>query len=73
MQKSFDLKLQRIHEDPSCRDFILADAQDGNMGFGFAAARLATGTDASEADSSHPKNTLKQCGRSSAKVSWTSC
>lgn len=37
MEKSFDLKLRRIHADPSCRDFILADAKDGDMGFGVSA------------------------------------
>jgi len=45
MQKSFDLKLQRIHEDSTCRDFILADAKDGDMGFGVAAPGRATGSD----------------------------
>ena len=48
MQKTFDLKLKRIHEDPSCRDFILADAKDGDMGFGIAAPGLSPGTPPSE-------------------------
>jgi len=37
MEKSFDKKLQRILADSSCKDFILADAKDGDMGFGICA------------------------------------
>lgn len=37
MYKSFDRKLARLKADPSCRDFILADAKDADMGFGMAA------------------------------------
>lgn len=37
MEKSFDIKLRRIVADSSCRDFILADAKDADMGFGLAA------------------------------------
>jgi len=37
MQKSLDRKLARILADPSCRDFILADAKDADMAFGLAA------------------------------------
>ena len=48
MQKTFDLKLKRIHEDAACRDFILADAKDGDMGFGVAAPGPAPGTASSE-------------------------
>ena len=36
MQKTLDEKLRRIQADRSCRDFILADAKDGDMGFGIA-------------------------------------
>lgn len=36
-EKSLDLKLSRIEADPSCRDFILADAKDADMAFGLAA------------------------------------
>lgn len=35
--KSFDAKLARIAADPSCRDFILADAKDADMAFGLSA------------------------------------
>ncbi|MCL4204914.1 MAG: hypothetical protein KJ000_20740 [Pirellulaceae bacterium] len=35
--KSLDLKLARIQADPSCRDFILADAKDADMAFGLSA------------------------------------
>jgi hypothetical protein len=37
MQKSLDAKLARIAADPSCGDFILADAKDADMAFGIAA------------------------------------
>ena len=36
-QKSLDQKLARILSDPSCADFILADAKDADMAFGMAA------------------------------------
>lgn len=44
-QKSLDLKLARIVADPSCRDFILADAKDPDMAFGLAAPGLHRGGD----------------------------
>jgi len=37
MRKSLDAKLDRIADDPSCSDFILADAKDADMAFGIAA------------------------------------
>jgi hypothetical protein len=37
MQKTLDTKLTRIAADPSCGDFILADAKDADMAFGIAA------------------------------------
>ncbi len=37
MQKSLDIKLARMAADPSCRDFILADAKDADMAGGMAA------------------------------------
>jgi hypothetical protein len=42
-QKTLDLKLARIMADPSCPDFILADAKDADMAFGLAAPGLAPG------------------------------
>lgn len=36
--KSLDVKLNRIVSDPSCKDFILADAKDADMAHGLAAA-----------------------------------
>lgn len=48
MEKSFDRKLKRILSDPGCSDFILADAKDGDMGFGISAPgpnRSASGDD----------------------------
>ena len=43
VQKTLDLKLARIVADPSCRDFLLADAKDADMAFGLAAPGLAPG------------------------------
>lgn len=45
MQKSLDRKLSAIHADPfGCREFIIADAKDADMGFGVPApGRLLTG------------------------------
>ncbi|NLE38792.1 MAG: hypothetical protein GX621_12275, partial [Pirellulaceae bacterium] len=37
MQKSLDQKIVRILADPSCKDFILADAKDADMAFGLSA------------------------------------
>ena len=37
IEKSLDQKLARIHADPSCGDFILADAKDADMAVGMAA------------------------------------
>src|SRR5688572_24830632 len=37
MQKSLDKKLARIATDPSCNEFILADAKDADMAFGISA------------------------------------
>jgi hypothetical protein len=36
MQKTLDTKLERILEEPSCGDFILADAKDPDLAFGIA-------------------------------------
>jgi hypothetical protein len=37
MQKTLDEKLARIVSNPSCNDFILADAKDADMAYGVAA------------------------------------
>jgi len=37
MQKTLDEKLARILADPSCNDFILADAKDADMAYGVSA------------------------------------
>jgi len=37
MEKSLDRKLARILAEPSCSEFILADAKDADMAFGLAA------------------------------------
>ncbi len=37
MEKSLDRKLAAIHADPSCREFIIADAKDADMAFGLGA------------------------------------
>lgn len=41
--KSLDGKLARIVADPSCRDFVLADAKDADMAFGLAAPGVRLG------------------------------
>jgi hypothetical protein len=41
--KALDLKLARIIADPSCNDFILADAKDADMAFGLASGGLGPG------------------------------
>ncbi|MFO0902416.1 MAG: hypothetical protein U0939_05410 [Pirellulales bacterium] len=46
VEKTFDLKIRRILSDSSCRDFILADAKDADMGFGLAAPGRNHGADA---------------------------
>lgn len=43
LQKSLDLKLARITAEPTCGDFILADAKDADMAFGLAATGLLPG------------------------------
>lgn len=37
VEKSLDRKLAAIHADPSCREFILADAKDADMALGLGA------------------------------------
>lgn len=44
-QKSLDKKIERILADRAAGDFILADAKDGDMGFGIAAPGPNTGPD----------------------------
>tara|TARA_Y100001960_G_C14779357_1_gene885473 strand:+ start:5632 stop:6654 length:1023 start_codon:yes stop_codon:yes gene_type:complete len=41
MEKSLDIKLRNILADPTCEDFIIADAKDGDMGFGVAAPGMS--------------------------------
>jgi hypothetical protein len=43
--KSLDAKLARILANPSCQDFILADAKDADMAFGLAAPGVRPGGD----------------------------
>ena len=40
MQKSLDEKLARIVANPSCNDFILADAKDADMAYGVSATGI---------------------------------
>jgi len=49
MEKTLDRKLGRILSDPSCRDFILADAKDADMAFGLAAPGRSPESHAGEA------------------------
>jgi hypothetical protein len=37
MEKSLDRKLAALHADPGCREFIIADAKDGDMALGLGA------------------------------------
>ncbi len=37
MEKSLDRKLAAIHADPTCREFIIADAKDADMALGLGA------------------------------------
>ena len=74
MQKSLDTKLARIAADPSCGDFILADAKDADMAFGVSAfgtryeqRRRATSVTAVS------KNSATRFARSSRSSSSTSC
>jgi hypothetical protein len=41
MDKSLDRKLAALHADPSCSEFILADAKDADMAFGIGAPGLS--------------------------------
>jgi len=41
MEKTLDQKLARIRQNPSCREFILADAKDADMAYGLAAPGLS--------------------------------
>lgn len=45
MEKTLDVKLARLAADSSCRDFILADAKDADMGFGASGLGRAPGSD----------------------------
>jgi hypothetical protein len=36
MEKTLDIKLGALKEDPACRAFILADAKDADMAFGIS-------------------------------------
>ena len=54
MQKSLDKKLARIVADPSCGDFILADAKDPDMALGIAASASVERQTESRRVSQHP-------------------
>ncbi|MBA62319.1 MAG: hypothetical protein CMJ76_08120 [Planctomycetaceae bacterium] len=41
MEKSLDIKIRNILADPGSNDFIIADAKDGDMGFGVAAPGIS--------------------------------
>ncbi len=44
--KTLDTKIERILADPSCNDFLLADAKDADMAFGMASPGANTPEDA---------------------------
>jgi hypothetical protein len=48
IKRSLDTKLARILTDPSCQDFILADAKDADMAFGMAAPGISRANDTQE-------------------------
>jgi hypothetical protein len=48
-EKSLDQKLARLLTNPSCRDFIIADAKDADMAYGLAAPGRSPEYHASEA------------------------
>lgn len=54
MDKSLDQKLARIAADPSCNDFILADAKDPDLAFGLM------GPGPAAAGQAHPYRTLDE-------------
>ena len=55
MNKSLDIKIDRIRNDSSCQDFIIADAKDGDMGFGVVCAVLDDAT----CNDAHHRNTIE--------------
>jgi hypothetical protein len=71
--KSLDEKLARIIADPSCSDFILADAKDPDMAFGLAAPGLKPGGDPTAAPTARLPSFMRRFARSWRKVSSTSC
>ena len=74
MQKTLDEKLARIAADPSCKDFILADAKDADMAFGLAAPGLKRQpTDGRIAVPQHSETTGPISARSSSSGWSTSC
>lgn len=49
VEKSLDVKLAAIHQDPAgCREFIIADAKDADMAFGMAAPGKICGSNEGE-------------------------
>src|SRR6478609_11115477 len=55
MQKTLDEKLARIVANPSCNDFIIADAKDADMAFGLS----APGTKRNSADGKSPYHSIQ--------------
>ena len=45
MKKSLEDKLDRLQQDSSCDEFILADAKDADMAFGLEAPGKCSQTD----------------------------
>ncbi|MCH2202654.1 MAG: hypothetical protein MK102_11835 [Fuerstiella sp.] len=64
MKKTLDEKLSRIAADPSVDDFIIADAKDGDMGFGIA----APGTNTGDNHRQFPFQSLEQYRESMRKI-----
>ena len=68
MLKSLDRKLAAIHADPTCREFILADAKDADMAFGIGAPGLSPESHPSELRYKTLRNIAIKSARSRVKV-----
>ena len=71
MQKSLDLKLKNIHQNPlTSNDFILADAKDADLAFGLASPGRSGGRGMEEKGLEAWQNFATKCGKLSVRV-WS--
>ena len=73
MQKTLDEKIARIIADPSCKDFILADAKDADMAYGLAAPVLRLNPMTTNRRLKVSRTTAQTSAPSSSKGSSISC